>query len=68
MGEIPRKLGIPGSTLSHHRAHLRHAGLLEQRREGTTLRCVVDYAALEGVVGYLTAECCSEATSRKHAA
>ena len=33
VGEILEILGIPGPTLSHHLEQLRHAGLVEARRQ-----------------------------------
>ena len=59
VGEIQNHLVIPGSTLSHHLTHLRSVGLIWQEREGTVLRCFVDYKKLEGLAAYLMEECCS---------
>lgn len=59
VGEIQSHLVIPGSTLSHHLTHLRYVGLIWQEREGTVLRCYVDYKKLEGLAAYLMEECCS---------
>ena len=50
VGELQRSLGVPGSTLSHHLGHLRSVGLVAQTREGTSLRCRMDYAKLDAVV------------------
>ena len=59
VGDIQRALGIPNSTLSHHLSHLRSAGLVSQQREGTVLRCLVDYSKIDGIVAFLTEECCA---------
>ena len=59
VGEIQSHLVIPGSTLSHHLTHLRSVGLIWQEREGTVLRCFVDYKKLEGLAAYLMEECCT---------
>jgi DNA-binding transcriptional ArsR family regulator len=59
VGEIQRSLAIPGSTLSHHLQQLRAAGLMAQRREGSTLRCQVDIALLQSVSAFLVTECCA---------
>ena len=59
VGEIQSHLVIPGSTLSHHLTHLRSVGLIWQEREGTVLRCYVDYKKLEGLAAYLMEECCT---------
>jgi len=58
VGEIQRALAIPASTLSHHLSHLRQVALVDQRREGTVLRCHVAYQRLDALVAFLTAECC----------
>jgi len=58
VGEIQKKLGIPGSTLSHHINHLRNVGLVNQARESTVLRCKVDFKTIDGIVTFLTEECC----------
>ncbi len=56
VGEIQKSLDIPGSTLSHHLSKLVSAGLLEQKREGRTLRCIPSLTALNEVVQFLTEE------------
>jgi len=60
VGNIQKKLKIPGSTLSHHLSHLRHAGLIHQEREATVLRCCVQYDRIEELVDFLTEECCTD--------
>lgn len=59
VGEVQKKLGVPLSTLSHHISLLRHVGLVRQEREGTVLRCFVDYERLDSVVTFLTEDCCA---------
>jgi DNA-binding transcriptional ArsR family regulator len=58
-GEIQAELGIPASTLSHHLEKLRGEGLVTFRRESTFLRYTANTAALEELLGFLFAECCS---------
>jgi DNA-binding transcriptional ArsR family regulator len=58
VGEIRNTLDIPNSTLSHHLSHLRNVGLIRQEREGTVLRCFVNYDHIDGIVSFLTKECC----------
>ena len=58
--ELQAQLDVPGSTLTHHLAGLRKAGLLNQSREGRVLRCVADYARLDAVIDFLVTECCAE--------
>jgi len=59
VGEIRNTLNIPNSTLSHHLSHLRSVGLVRQEREGTVLRCFVNYDHIDGIVSFLTEECCA---------
>jgi ArsR family transcriptional regulator, arsenate/arsenite/antimonite-responsive transcriptional repressor len=59
VGEIGSELGIPPSTLSHHLEKLRNEGLVSVRRESTFLRCTANTWALQEVVGFLFAECCT---------
>jgi ArsR family transcriptional regulator, arsenate/arsenite/antimonite-responsive transcriptional repressor len=68
VGQIQKRLGIPGSTLTHHLGHLKNAGVVRQRREQATLVCTVDYALIRELVDYLTDECCVDQQSRDDAA
>lgn len=58
VGQIQKKLDIPGSTLTHHIGHLKAAGVLRQQRRQATLICRVDYDVIRQLVDYLTEECC----------
>jgi DNA-binding transcriptional ArsR family regulator len=58
-GDIQAELAIPASTLSHHLERLKAEGLATVRREGTFLRYAANTAALEELLGFLFAECCS---------
>ena len=58
VGDVQDVLDIPGSTLSHHLHRLVKVGLVRQERDGRTLHCFAIYGAIQGVVDYLTAECC----------
>ncbi len=60
VGDIQRRLPVPASTLSHHLQRLTHVGLMSQERRGRVLVCRADFAAIDGVVTYLTEECCSD--------
>ena len=59
VGEIQSQLDIPGSTLSHHLSRLCKVGLMQQTRDGRTLYCTLDFAAMETLLGFLYAECCA---------
>ncbi|MEQ8356078.1 MAG: metalloregulator ArsR/SmtB family transcription factor [Kiloniellaceae bacterium] len=58
VGEIQDHLGIPASTLSHHVGHLVNVGLVTQQRAGRQLICKPDFALMDGLLEFLTAECC----------
>ncbi|MDH3388287.1 MAG: helix-turn-helix domain-containing protein [Gammaproteobacteria bacterium] len=68
VGKIQKKLGIPGSTLTHHITHLKSAGVIHQRRHQATLICTMEFELLRDLVDYLTEECCADAESRENAA
>jgi DNA-binding transcriptional ArsR family regulator len=59
VGDIQSELGIPASTLSHHLDRLKSEGLVTDRRESTYLRYSANTSALEDLLGFLFAECCS---------
>ncbi len=60
VGGLKEKLGIPGSTLSHHVAQLVSAGLVSQSREGRVLRCQAEFTTMNALLDYLTDECCAD--------
>jgi len=57
-GAIAEKLGIPSPTLSFHLAQLKHAGLVTCRRESRSLIYAANYPTMNGLIGYLTENCC----------
>ena len=59
VGEIGAELEIPGSTLSHHLEKLKNEGLVKVRREGTFLWYSASTEALQELLGFLYAECCT---------
>lgn len=65
VGELQAQLSVPASTLSHHVSNLKHAGLLEQRRAGTTLYCVAKYRTMDAIVKFLTDQCCVNARASR---
>lgn len=58
VGDIQQVLDIPNSTLSHHLSRMSKVGLMEQRREGRTLYCVLQFGTVEALLGFLYSECC----------
>jgi ArsR family transcriptional regulator, arsenate/arsenite/antimonite-responsive transcriptional repressor len=59
VGEVAEELDIPASTLSHHLDKLRNENLVQVQREGTFLRYTANTDALEELLGFLYAECCT---------
>lgn len=59
VGEIQDELEIPNSTLSHHLDKLRTEDLVEVKREGTFLRYTANTTALQELLQFLYAECCT---------
>ena len=57
--EIQAELETSASTLSHHLDKLRTEGLVEVKREGTFLRYTANTAALQELLQFLYAECCT---------
>src|SRR3954453_8086307 len=58
-GEIGSELEIPSSTLSHHLEKLKNEGLVKVRRESTFLWYSANTEALQELLGFLYAECCT---------
>jgi ArsR family transcriptional regulator, arsenate/arsenite/antimonite-responsive transcriptional repressor len=58
-GAIADSLGVPASSMSFHLAQLGHAGLVNQRRESRSIIYTADYVAMNGLMGYLTENCCA---------
>jgi ArsR family transcriptional regulator len=59
VGEIGAELGIQPSTLSHHLDKLKNEGLVTVRRESTFLRYAANTSALQDILAFLFAECCT---------
>ena len=59
VGEIQEELEIPNSTLSHHLDKLKAEVLIFVRREGTFLRYTANTEALQELLQFLYAECCT---------
>jgi ArsR family transcriptional regulator len=59
VGEIQDELEIPNSTLSHHLDKLKNENLVSVRRESTFLRYAANTEALQELLRFLYAECCT---------
>jgi len=65
VGEIQDELDIPSSTLSHHLDKLRNEDLVRVQREGTFLRYTANTEALQELLQFLYAECCTRSKAVK---
>jgi ArsR family transcriptional regulator len=59
VGDVQSELEIPNSTLSHHLEKLKNEDLIKVRREGTYLWYSANAEALQELLGFLYAECCT---------
>ena len=57
-GTIGQRIGLLPSSLTFHLQNLQRAGLIAQRRESRQLIYSADFAVMNGLVGYLTENCC----------
>lgn len=59
-GEIAARLKVPQATMSFHLKELSNAGLLKSRQEGRFIYYAPDFKAMNGLIAYLTENCCAE--------
>ena len=59
VGEIQEELGIANSTLSHHLDKLKNDELVTATREKAFIRYRANTTALEDLLRFLYAECCT---------
>ena len=57
-GQVAEKLKVSPATLSFHFRALSHAGLLDSRQEGRFVYYTANFAVMNGMVAYLTENCC----------
>jgi ArsR family transcriptional regulator, arsenate/arsenite/antimonite-responsive transcriptional repressor len=65
VGDIQQELEIPNSTLSHHLEKLKNEDLVRVRRESTFLRYTANADALQELLQFLYAECCTRSKALK---
>jgi ArsR family transcriptional regulator, arsenate/arsenite/antimonite-responsive transcriptional repressor len=58
-GVIAQKLKLPASSLTFHLQHLHRAELITQQRNSRQLIYAADFAVMNGLVDYLTENCCT---------
>ena len=57
-GALVERLGAAATTLSFHLKELVHSGLVSQERDGRYLIYRASFDRMNGLVGYLTENCC----------
>jgi ArsR family transcriptional regulator, arsenate/arsenite/antimonite-responsive transcriptional repressor len=60
VNDIKRKVGMPGSTLSHHLDTLTRSGLVSANRCGRFICHAVDWAEAASLIRFLTEDCCAD--------
>ncbi len=63
-GAIGERIGLLPSSLTFHLQNLQRAGLITQQRVSRQLIYSTDFDAMNGLIGYLTENCCSQSDSK----
>ena len=59
VGELREQLDVPAATLTAHLNVLRAADLVSNEREGRVIRVRANYDQMNGLIAYLTENCCA---------
>lgn len=62
-GDIAERLGVAPNTLSFHLKELSSVGLLNSRQEGRFIYYAPDFKVMNGLLAYLTENCCADSKS-----
>jgi ArsR family transcriptional regulator, arsenate/arsenite/antimonite-responsive transcriptional repressor len=60
-GAMSEGTGVPPTSLSFHLKELAHAGLVSQQRDGRFLIYRAEFERMNGLLAYLTQNCCQGA-------
>ena len=63
VGKIGERLSTPPTTLSFHLKELANAELVTMRHEGRFIYCSANFATMNGLLAYLTENCCGTGTA-----
>lgn len=58
VGAIAQRIDVAGATLSFHLKEMAHAGLVTTRQDGRFIFYSANYAVMNGLMAYLTENCC----------
>ena len=67
-GTIGERLALPGPTMSFHLSHLARVGLIGRRQQSRFVFYAANFAAMDELIAFLTANCCGGATCLPRAA
>lgn len=62
-GVIAKRLDLAPATLSFHLKELANAGLIRARQDSRFIYYSADFEAMNGLVGFLTENCCQASSS-----
>lgn len=57
-GDLVDRMGVSAATLSFHLKELAESGLVTQTRDGRNMIYRANYAEMDGLLAYLTENCC----------
>ena len=60
IGELGKRTGVTGSTLTHHMKILADAGLVRQVRDGRRILCHGAFDEMTALSDFLLRECCAD--------
>lgn len=61
IGELGKRAGVSGSTLTHHMKILAGAGLVTQQKQGRSILCAAaEMDVMQALSDYLLNECCAD--------
>jgi DNA-binding transcriptional ArsR family regulator len=63
-GQVAERLGLAPNTLTFHFDRLRSAGLVSVRRDGRSMIYAARFEAMNGLVSFLTENCCQGASEK----
>jgi len=63
-GRVAEELGLAPNTLTFHFDRLRFAGLVTVRRDGRSMIYAARFATINGLVAFLTENCCHGAPEK----
>lgn len=62
-GTLASRLKMPPSSMTFHLQNLHRAGLVTQERRSREIIYAADFTVMNGLVGYLTENCCGSSPS-----